>query len=371
MIEKLIDKLTKKHLFIIGGTDVTRKRLIDDIIKGSNFEFFRFPKQMRTIDEYVDFVRKENLYEPWYSKKGKFGANQVLDFHRDWISENNSLIVMEEFQEMEQRWKMDLLKSYIDPIKNRKKGEKTIRLIISQENEDGLISNLSADIYGNEKDQRTPEQIVKGSIELVEIKYKTKTQQFVYWLCWPQEAKATNKRRRHELKMKSIFTILLTMVSLSICAQENPFDKLKYDKVIAYEFNGNGMRTIDQVLFGDRERLENQTTLDSSKIKKFEKIISKKNAYGQSTAACFDPHFAVIYYLGDSIVAQVDVCLMCNYLISSKKIASEYQYMMDVGTEFERPLKGFSKSTRKELDEFIASLNFNKYREPLESMFDE
>ncbi len=169
--------------------------------------------------------------------------------------------------------------------------------------------------------------------------------------------------------MKSIFTILLTVVNLTICAQNNPFEKLKYDKVIAYEFNGNGMRTIDRVLIGDRERLENQTTLDSTQIEKFENIISEGDAYGRSTAACFDPHFAVIYYLGDSIVAQVDVCLMCNYLISSEKIASVYQYMMDEGTEFERPLKGFSKSTRKALDEYIGSLNFNKYREPLESIF--
>lgn len=169
MTEKAIEKLNKKHLLIIGGTDVQRQKLIDDIIKGSNYEFFRFPKQMRTIDDYIDFVRKEKLYQPWYSKKGKFGTNQVLDFHRDWISENNSLVVMEEFQEMEQIWKMDLLKSYIDQIKNRKKGEKTIRLIISQENENGLIDDLSTEFYGNEKDQRTPIQIIKGSIELVEI----------------------------------------------------------------------------------------------------------------------------------------------------------------------------------------------------------
>ncbi len=108
MTEKAIEKLNKKHLLIIGGTNVQRQKLIDEIIKGSNYEFFRFPKQMRTIDDYIDFVRKEKLYQPWYSKKGKFGTNQVLDFHRDWISENNSLVVMEEFQEMEQIWKMDL-----------------------------------------------------------------------------------------------------------------------------------------------------------------------------------------------------------------------------------------------------------------------
>lgn len=171
--------------------------------------------------------------------------------------------------------------------------------------------------------------------------------------------------------MKNIFTILLTVVSLTIFAQDNPFNNLKYDKVIAYEFNGNGMRTIDRVITGDRKRLDNKTTLDSTQIEQFEKIICKRDAYGQSTAGCFEPHFAVIYYSGDSIIAQVDVCLMCNYLVSSEKIPSVYQYMMDEGTEFERPLNGFSKSTRKELNEFILSLNFNKYQDSLESIFDE
>ncbi|MCC5918914.1 MAG: hypothetical protein JJU02_16475 [Cryomorphaceae bacterium] len=171
--------------------------------------------------------------------------------------------------------------------------------------------------------------------------------------------------------MKNAFITIILSCSLSIFAQENPFNGLNYDKVVAFEFNGNGMRTIDKVLTGERSRLDNQVILDSLQIKRFEKIISMKDAYGHSTAACFDPHFAVIYYLKDSIVAQVDVCLLCNYLISSLKIPAMHQNIMDEGTEYERPLTGFSKSTRKNLDDFIASLHFNTYREPLESVFDE
>ena len=94
-------------------------------------------------------------------------------------------------------------------------------------------------------------------------------------------------------KMKNILFLFLTIQSLIISAQENPFEKLKYDKVVAFEFNGNGNRTIDKILIGDPKRLDNRTTLDSIQIKKFEEIISKKDAYGQSTAACFDPHFAI------------------------------------------------------------------------------
>jgi hypothetical protein len=172
MIDKAILKLSKKHLLIIGGSKTERHDLIDKIINQANLEFFRFPKGMNSIDEYIDFVRKENLYHAWYTQKGKFGSNQLLDFHRDWISENNSLIIMEEVQEMEHRWKIDLLGTYIEQIQNRKKEDKTIRFVISQENEDGLINNLIENVYAVEGERRTKRQIIEGSIELITIDEK-------------------------------------------------------------------------------------------------------------------------------------------------------------------------------------------------------
>ena len=127
----------------------------------TNFEVFRFPKGMKKIDEYIEFVRVKKLYEPWYDKKGKFGSNQILDFHRDWISDNHSLVVMEELGGMEERWKIDLLKSYISEVVKRKKNQKVIHLIISQENENDLLSKIENEIWGTENDRRTKKQIVE------------------------------------------------------------------------------------------------------------------------------------------------------------------------------------------------------------------
>lgn len=170
MIEKALKKLVKKHLLIIGGTKTQRQKLIDEIIIKANLEFFRFPIDMRTIDEYVTYIRKVNLYRPWYDKKGKFGTNQILDFHKDWISENNSLVIMEEIQKFEESWKMDLLKTYTQQIQNRQENEKTIRLIITQESEDDLIGKLIATLYVNENEKRTKKQIVDGALEVIELK---------------------------------------------------------------------------------------------------------------------------------------------------------------------------------------------------------
>lgn len=117
--------------------------------------------------------------------------------------------------------------------------------------------------------------------------------------------------------------------SLTVGAQKNPFDDLKYDRVVAFEFYGIGNRTIDRILVEDQTKIDNQIILHSLQTNEFEEIITKKGAYNQGTAACFDPHFAIVYYLCDSIVAKVDVCLSCNYLISSEKIPSVYQTVID------------------------------------------
>jgi len=124
---------------------------------------------MKTIDEYIEFVRTKKLYEPWYNKKGKFGSNQILDFHRDWISDNHSLIIMEEFENMEERWKIDLLKSYIDEIATRKKNQRVIHLIISQENNNELLDKIEKEIWASENDKRIKKQIVEGSLEIIEM----------------------------------------------------------------------------------------------------------------------------------------------------------------------------------------------------------
>ncbi|MEO1654054.1 MAG: hypothetical protein AAFU64_10940, partial [Bacteroidota bacterium] len=113
-------------------------------------------------------IKKKNLYEPWYSKKGKFNVNQLLDFHYDWLRANPSLLIMEEWQEMEETWQLALLLTYINEIKDRRKGEKSTPLIISQDQENGLIEGLSGELY-DEPNGRAALQMICGSLEMVQI----------------------------------------------------------------------------------------------------------------------------------------------------------------------------------------------------------
>ena len=166
---KALDNLRKKHLFIIGGTAKERKQYITEIIENSNYETFRFPSGMQTLYDYLDFVRKKNLYTAWYEKKGKHGTNQVLEFHRDWLRDNKSLVVLEEIQHFEDNWKVELIRYYIDAVAIRKKGDTNIHLIISQEEERDLLEKLSHKISFPENYNRTRSQIVESAIKVIDI----------------------------------------------------------------------------------------------------------------------------------------------------------------------------------------------------------
>ncbi len=169
MNNKLENIITKKHLLIVGGTEMERRKMISKLIEKTNFETFRFPRGMKSFEEYIDFVRKEKLYTPWYETKGKHGINQVYDFHFDWIHDNHCLVVIEDIHMMEEPWNLNIISLYINEVENHKKGEKFIHLVISQDEEYDLIEKLSEEIYLSENENRTKRQIVEGSLKVIEL----------------------------------------------------------------------------------------------------------------------------------------------------------------------------------------------------------
>lgn len=168
MIEKAKNLLKKKHLLIVGKSEIERRQFINDLIIAVNFEVFRSPPKMKSIYDYRDFIKQEKLYEPWYKAK-RYSVDQILDFHMDWIAENNSLVIMEEFEHMEESWRIELVRIYLNQIENRKKGEKKIHLVISQENENGLMEQLAKRIHLGDKERRTERQIIEQNLALIDL----------------------------------------------------------------------------------------------------------------------------------------------------------------------------------------------------------
>ncbi len=172
-------------------------------------------------------------------------------------------------------------------------------------------------------------------------------------------------------RIKKTILLLILLIPILVIGQSNPFKKLKYNKVVAYEYQGEGGLLIEKCLNEEKEKINKTLNLTEKQTEELEKILTSEKAYGNTTMFCFDPHFAVIYFMNDKIVATINICLDCNYLISSEKIAATELKMITVPNDYSYPAKGFSKNTRKEINEFIKGLGFTKHLKPLTSYLDE
>jgi len=169
-VEHAIRLLSKKHLLITGFSKKKKTAIIDQIVEQSGYTVYRYQGELASIDDYIEFIRKNRLYTPFYKQRGKFNSNQILDFHQDWVTENhNSLVILEGIDNIEARWKLDIITTYINEVAFRKKGEKAIHLLITQETEDNLFLQLQ-DLLGiPDEDRRTPDQVVNGSLTILDI----------------------------------------------------------------------------------------------------------------------------------------------------------------------------------------------------------
>ena len=139
-------------------------------------------------------------------------------------------------------------------------------------------------------------------------------------------------------------------------AQKNPFANIRYDSVVAYNFNEFArVRTI----------LNKDSTLDKSTVLPGKKLkpehvkwlltrLNDKNTYGGVVFACFDPRHSFLFYRGKSIVAMVEICFDCNTLRSNPTIPAEKYYYNKKGQESMN--WGFSDDGLKWLMDFCKGL---------------
>lgn len=139
-----------------------------------------------------------------------------------------------------------------------------------------------------------------------------------------------------------------------------PFAKLDYNKIIAYDFLGSEEpypSVIDKnekfvpVIIG-------QQYLNQEQADKILSTLSKNSSYGESTAACFQPHFALVFFKDNQKVNQINVCLDCNYLISEINIPAENHKKVNKGTKDEYSIFGFTKSGKTAIINLCKELKF-------------
>lgn len=177
-------------------------------------------------------------------------------------------------------------------------------------------------------------------------------------------------RGNESMKMEKILILFILAAPVLVNAQPNPFQDLEYDLVVAYEFQGDGAKVIEHCLKNEKDKISKSFELEDSQIQYLEKLVISNSSYGNTTAFCFDPHLGIVYYNQGKVVFSIDICLGCNYLESSVEIPATRFNMIRVSDDYSYPAKGFSKETRKSIHAFCKQLGFDKYLEPLESIYD-
>ncbi|MCC6372715.1 MAG: hypothetical protein IT236_17050 [Bacteroidia bacterium] len=150
--------------------------------------------------------------------------------------------------------------------------------------------------------------------------------------------------------------------ALGLDRYTNPFDTLKYDKAIAYDFKGEGE---NEIVSGNNRLIESrkilkQSELSGIQVKRLNAILGDKKSYGGITAACFEPHLGIVFYKKGKIVGHISICLACNYHQSKPFIAAQHTHKTDLCKTCYAI--GYSKKARILLSEFVKELKFSHWQ---------
>lgn len=141
---------------------------------------------------------------------------------------------------------------------------------------------------------------------------------------------------------------------------------MDYNKVVAYEFEGSEEPYPHIIHEGKLVPvITKQTALDQKQVDEITILLSNNDTYGGAFASCFDPHLALIFYKDTLRVMVTDICLGCNYLLSSPTIPATESHMMDAGTGQEYTAMGFSGRGKAHLKKFCDQLGYVYSRESL------
>lgn len=155
--------------------------------------------------------------------------------------------------------------------------------------------------------------------------------------------------------MKIIYTVFAMLLAV-VASGQNPYLTLDYDSLVIYDY-GNIAETEGNVTqIGNRYLLKSKpqkrVVLTTIEAKTFSTRIGLKSSYGQPAAACFNPHFAALYYKNGIGIASVEICVNCNQLYSSLTLKAQEFYT-------KKGSYGMSKEFRKYLKELQMKYHFS------------
>ena len=194
-----------------------------------------------------------------------------------------------------------------------------------------LFLNLVVSCKSNEK-TKSRNEILKPKVNNSEYLNESELENYII--------------KSKEIKLKSTY--------------QKPFDTLRFNKIIAYDFEGSeepNPSVINQKNNFTSVILK-QKYLNNVQSNKLIETLTDETTYGESTAGCFNPHLGFVFYNNNKVVYVVDVCLDCNYLISESEIPAMVKKKINIGTEDEYPAIGFSKIGKNKIRGISKELDF-------------
>lgn len=173
--------------------------------------------------------------------------------------------------------------------------------------------------------------------------------------------------------MKFVLTILTIGTSfLTLMAQENPYAQIEFDSLVIYDIeyfyrDEDGKRARLKTIVEPDGSVVNGSIKRSVRLKKneaeeFTNRLGNKSSFGLNSAACFDPHFAAIYFLEGKPAAHITICLSCNTYQPSQKIPASL-VDREYDGEVYRVTSGFSLEYREYLNELKKKYGFHTISE--------
>jgi hypothetical protein len=131
------------------------------------------------------------------------------------------------------------------------------------------------------------------------------------------------------------------------------FSKIDFDKAVACDFAGNTNIPLLDSSGQVANTVTKQVILDTNHLKEFSLILMDSKTFGDMPPIDFYPHFGIVFYKKDKIIASLEASLVCSNLYATFDIPekSKRKYTDD----------GLTELGKERIYAFCKKLGFTQY----------
>lgn len=152
----------------------------------------------------------------------------------------------------------------------------------------------------------------------------------------------------------------------------NPYEYLKYDSIVAYDFDGRGGGSITNGKGKLDKTAKNGARLPQLFVDSLIMTVKDTNTYGGMNSVCFNPRMGIVFYNKGKAVSTINICFECNSMAADKNLpAMSYHTLITGGDDYivRSPRFGFTPLGRKRLKAICSQLGL-QYCPKEESIWD-